>query len=301
MAKEITIQPYTSIPYVELENEDSYEDITKARSIQVGFGSKVLRVDRQGLWMGADNFADAPFSVDMEGNVTATTLVIGDYLEVGEALADIGLGGVTEDYISVPNLAAINADLGSINAGTITGALIRTSSSGARIEIDDTTDTLEVYDSGSTKRLELDQDELIFYGSTGTRRGYIKATTTNLEIVNDNGGFVVLNVDSTSYGIEFQIVGAAIGAFTVAGLGMQENIEMNSNDITGVDDITMASTTSVINMNGGEITNLEEIRFEAQTANPSGDGTLRYYANGGSEGLRMQFGGSDFQFDATGV
>lgn len=39
------------------------------------------------------------------------------------------------DYISVANLAAINADLGNITAGTITGATVRTDSSGARTEM----------------------------------------------------------------------------------------------------------------------------------------------------------------------
>lgn len=39
------------------------------------------------------------------------------------------------DYISVANLAAINADLGNITAGTVTSATIRTASSGARTEM----------------------------------------------------------------------------------------------------------------------------------------------------------------------
>lgn len=39
------------------------------------------------------------------------------------------------DYISVGNLSAISADLGTITAGTITGATVRTASSGARTEM----------------------------------------------------------------------------------------------------------------------------------------------------------------------
>lgn len=42
------------------------------------------------------------------------------------------------DYISVANLAAINADMGNITAGTITGATIRTAASGARTEMSGT-------------------------------------------------------------------------------------------------------------------------------------------------------------------
>jgi len=42
-------------------------------AMQVGYGSKVFRGDRSGIWLGASKFTDAPFSVDMEGNVIATS------------------------------------------------------------------------------------------------------------------------------------------------------------------------------------------------------------------------------------
>ena len=42
-------------------------------TMQVGYGSKVFRGDRSGIWLGASKFTDAPFSVDMEGNVIATS------------------------------------------------------------------------------------------------------------------------------------------------------------------------------------------------------------------------------------
>lgn len=51
----------------------------------------------------------------------------------------------------------------------------------------------------------------------------------------------------------------------------------------------------------GNINGLQKISFDAQTANPTSDGQLLYYDSGGTEGLQMQFGGADFQFDATGV
>lgn len=42
-------------------------------SMQVGNGSQVFRSDQSGIWLGASKFADAPFSVDMEGNLVATS------------------------------------------------------------------------------------------------------------------------------------------------------------------------------------------------------------------------------------
>lgn len=72
-------------------------------TMQVGYGTKVLRVDKSGIWLGAERFADAPFSVDMEGNVVASTLNLSDYLsKAGTAQVlsgdiQIGVAGVKID------------------------------------------------------------------------------------------------------------------------------------------------------------------------------------------------------------
>ena len=47
----------------------------------------------------------------------------------------LGAGIVTADKISVLQLSAITADMGSLTAGTITGATIQTATSGARVEL----------------------------------------------------------------------------------------------------------------------------------------------------------------------
>jgi hypothetical protein len=36
------------------------------QELQMGFGEKSFRGDRQGIWLGADSFADAPFSGEHE-------------------------------------------------------------------------------------------------------------------------------------------------------------------------------------------------------------------------------------------
>lgn len=177
--KDLEVAPAQEMP-------QGNRQLNKVETLQVGYGSKVLRVDRDGIWLGAEKFADAPFSVDMEGNITATTLNLSGYLEVGEALGDIGAGNITGTYIAngaiitsklaanavtaskidVNELSAISADIGSVTSGTITGALIRTSSSGDRVEIDDTDDSIKIYDSGDL-RLELYQDRITFYENDG--------------------------------------------------------------------------------------------------------------------------------------
>jgi hypothetical protein len=38
------------------------------KNIEVGAGSKTMKMDERGFWMGAEDFEDAPFRIDMEGN-----------------------------------------------------------------------------------------------------------------------------------------------------------------------------------------------------------------------------------------
>ena len=62
-----------SIPFTDIERvsdlpikEPQY--LESVRTLQVGFGSKVLRADERGIWLGGEDPTTAPFSVDMDGN-----------------------------------------------------------------------------------------------------------------------------------------------------------------------------------------------------------------------------------------
>lgn len=87
------ITPYTNIPIAPLEEKkntrygsDYFRDINE---LQVGMGSNVMRVDQQGLWLGAERFEDAPFSVSMTGEIVATGLTLST---IGGTLDDIANG-----------------------------------------------------------------------------------------------------------------------------------------------------------------------------------------------------------------
>lgn len=74
------IQPYTNIPLIvtppESSNNQGGDFLGGVREINVGEGTTVFRVNKQGLWLGANKFADAPFSVDMTGYAKVTGLVV---------------------------------------------------------------------------------------------------------------------------------------------------------------------------------------------------------------------------------
>jgi predicted phage tail protein len=79
------------------------------------------------------------------GGVQATTQIpIPDGSVTEGKLAD---GAVTPTKMTVDQLSAIAADIGSIIAGTVTGVLFRTSASGRRIETDGTINYIKVYNS----------------------------------------------------------------------------------------------------------------------------------------------------------
>lgn len=52
-----------------------------------GYGDKVFGSDENGIWLGAAEFEDAPFSVDMEGNAIANSISLTSDVEVTSALA----------------------------------------------------------------------------------------------------------------------------------------------------------------------------------------------------------------------
>lgn len=62
--------------------------LNNVMALQIGQGSKVLRSDESGLWLGGSRFADAPFSVDMEGNMRAESATFIN--DEGETILDGG-------------------------------------------------------------------------------------------------------------------------------------------------------------------------------------------------------------------
>ena len=81
------------------------QNLSQIASMQVGEGSQVFRSDRSGIWLGAATFADAPFSVNMAGDVIATSATFSAYISkagTGQSLTgDFDLGGTTSGYVKI--------------------------------------------------------------------------------------------------------------------------------------------------------------------------------------------------------
>lgn len=54
----------------------SQVDPNNLQSLRIGAGNRAMKADESGLWLGADKFEDAPFSVDMDGKLTSSNITI---------------------------------------------------------------------------------------------------------------------------------------------------------------------------------------------------------------------------------
>lgn len=152
---------------------------------------------------------------------------------------EIAASTITSGKISVSQLSAIAADMGSLTAGTVTGALIRTASSGTRVELNSSSNALLIYNSAGTNigkfgsagangnfmnisQTDTNEDYPPVYITSAQDSNVINAFNTNAALTNrpgfrfessnasselmylkqtgDNNGLVVENTSSTGYG-----------------------------------------------------------------------------------------------------
>ena len=127
--------------------------VTDASAITAGTGSPPPGGDD--YWAVYDNAT---------GKIWRWSLVLGAYTKAADG-GDITAGSIAADKIAVANLAAINADLGSITAGAIDigggkfsvasdgTTIIRNATTGARLEVRN--NVIKVYDASGTLRVKL--------------------------------------------------------------------------------------------------------------------------------------------------
>lgn len=122
----------------------------------------------------------------------------------------IEAGTITSGKLNVSTLSVISANLGSVNAGSITGVIItggtiRTSSSGDRVEMTGSPERLVVYE-GSNKRVQLGSGFIILYGSNsitfatsgGTEYGYLDTSSTSMNLISSSDasdGLQITNIN----------------------------------------------------------------------------------------------------------
>jgi len=60
-------------PLPRKEGIGGFSDLRSVAAFEIGTGNRAVKADQSGLWLGAHKFADAPFSVNMAGDVIASS------------------------------------------------------------------------------------------------------------------------------------------------------------------------------------------------------------------------------------
>lgn len=111
--------------YFDLGTSSTAFQTTTTATTAIGDGKILIAIAQNGT-------GEANYMVmnDKQHNIDAANIVAGSI-----SANEIAAGAVTATKINVSQLSAIAADMGTITAGTVTGALIRTASSGTRFEM----------------------------------------------------------------------------------------------------------------------------------------------------------------------
>lgn len=115
------IDPFTNIQEVQLQPNTAWgvESLENLGGISSGGGTKVFRFSQEaGFWIGAERFANAPFKVDMQGNITATsatfpnliTLTVFKQAAIPTSLAIGDLWFDTDDNNKLYRAGSVGAD-----------------------------------------------------------------------------------------------------------------------------------------------------------------------------------------------
>lgn len=249
-----TIEPYDSVPYiplnnVELESRHGANFFSNVKQFAAGFGSKVFRVDRDGLWLGAETFSQAPFSVDMEGNVKLTSITtLTGFTDQDLTSIALPTNGIRVDsngiYGRQSGTTTFSLDTsgnayfsGDIEGSTVTGGTVRTSASGARVQMLEATNTLQILDSSGVVRAESYSNGWEFNNSVGSVRGrvFIENTFGNLQIQSTSAdvflaaasdiafatgnGSITMYIDATSKDLVISSGDIVLGSTTISGGG----------------------------------------------------------------------------------
>ena len=220
----------------------------------------------EGMYLGAVSdtyklkFTIATGVIDLTGVTLTWTNITGagkpaDNATVG-ATWNSNISGQPSDssitnpsYITSTKITSTTIESPTITAGTITGTTIKTSASGARVELTGSVNAVAIYDA-DRERMRLNQDTLYFYNTSDTNVGKIYSDSVNFRIERpDAGGYLVIKTGSTStYGIALYNGTTAVALVNSTGLRMQNNLEVTAT-YAHIDCITL-SNNSPLTENG---------------------------------------------------
>ncbi len=198
-------------------------------SLLIGSGNNVTQINTNGIAAGHAVFNSAPFRVDMQGNVTANKLTANSANIFSSNFTNGAIVGssinVGSGKFTVSSAGDVYAEGGIFSNGIITGALIRTSASGRRVEIN--ASGFRSYDANGAARVQiLTSDDsaaaaIVLRDSSGTAVGELNSYASNGTLTM-YGNSIVIGSNNTANPIRLQ------GAVTFGG-----SVTFNSSSVSG--------------------------------------------------------------------
>jgi len=215
----------------------------------------------------------ATFGTNISGGSTGT-----NYVNNSGYITALTGNSITTGTLnaSVCNVTNINAD--NISTGTLTGRTVQTATSGQRVVLS-SSNYIRVYDT-SNLRIELVADKLKFYNSSGTQRGELYATDTDMYLKNYSGGYLFLDAGS---GYAVVIREGTTNVVTFSDSSGSGQLQMNG----------ASSKVSTVECSATYLTSVNTLRLES-TASPLTDNGSIYYSGTHFYG---RLGGSWVQLD----
>lgn len=106
---EFTLQTIQGVPQYPLDEPISNAYLKNLKDMRIGAGIEQFSAGKDGIFLGAETFDDAPFSVDMEGNLTAES---GTF--TGVITASSGSSVSFADITAGTNSNALNVGAGNV-------------------------------------------------------------------------------------------------------------------------------------------------------------------------------------------
>lgn len=119
----------------EFKKESNIGAIQHFAELSAGAGSEMFKVNKDGLFMGADNYTDAPVKVAFNGNFTFGSVSANKYIQWDGSTFTIR--------------GSLNAD--DISGGTITGRTLQTATTGYRVKVNGSNNKIEFLSNDSVK------------------------------------------------------------------------------------------------------------------------------------------------------
>jgi len=154
--------------------------------------------------------------------ITTGQLIVGTNVGLGTAQDTAGVttivgNVVTTGFVNALSVVAGSVSANNVTAGTITGSTVRTASSGQRVQMSASTNTLDIYDA-SRLRMQLGGQGTTFYDTSSNNVADIYAGTT--------GGLLITTANSGSSSRSI-FVNAGTGGVASLGIGSTNYIYAN--------------------------------------------------------------------------